>query len=361
MAPKPLRISRRKFLGDALSLTASGLLVACGGGENLELFEPLPAGDSNDGEPSSTPPPVVSSKTQVGPAANAPATLDVDPLIWVVPKRMRQGSAFVVAVDAPGAGFASVAFNGQVFTLLREGSRFFTILGLDALLPIGPMPVVLRVSDASGRPVVQRETLITVEDGLWRTEVVELDESNQELLDPNVIEEDFNVRNRIYVHETPERHWDGGFDPPSNGVITSNYGLLRSYNFQPVTEYHSGLDFAGENGDPVLAPNAGVVAWTGQTRRRGNGLLIDHGGGIFSGYYHLSEVLVATGAVVTTGDFVGRIGATGLATGPHLHWEIVTHGVTVDPVQWIRDLEYPNPLAKFDPSTAVQSPNQIVN
>jgi murein DD-endopeptidase MepM/ murein hydrolase activator NlpD len=88
-------------------------------------------------------------------------------------------------------------------------------------------------------------------------------------------------------------------------------------------------------------------------------VLIDHGGGVFSGYYHMSEVFSTPGQVVNTGEFLGRIGATGLATGPHLHWEMVVHGVTVDPVQWIRLLDFPDPLAAFDISESIQGPNQV--
>ena len=260
--------------------------------------------------------------------------LETAPLIYVVPQEVAQGHAFLVAIDAPGAGFASVAYGGEIFTLLREGDRLFAILPVEALTSPGPVPLVISVADPDGRQAFRRETIITVTDSAWGTEVVQLDENNQALLDPAVIGEDVEIRQAVQRALTPERHWGGLFDAPAVGTITSNFGLLRSYNFQQPTEYHSGLDFAGDNGDPVLAPNAGVVAWVGRTQRRGNSLIVDHGGGVYSGYYHLSEVLVTEGTVVTTGDPLGRVGATGLATGPHLHWEIVVHGITVNPVQW---------------------------
>ena len=363
--------SPRLPLAGAFLLIAGLLLLACGGGaDDAPPAAPTPAATTPAPSPaaaaeedaaaeSAADAPLLSTgDAQIGPAADAPASLETEPLVWLVPAEARQGSAFLVAVDAPGAGFASVAFEGQVFTLLREGDRFFTILGIDALTPVGPLPVVIAVADAAGRPVLQQEALISVAPANWQTEVVELDESNQALLDPAVLAEDEATRHPQFRTETPERHWDGIFDPPSNGVITSSYGLLRSYNFLPPSEYHEGIDFAGANGDPVLAPNAGVVAWVGQTSRRGNGIILDHGGGLFSGYYHLSEVVVAPGEVVNTGDFIGRIGATGLATGPHLHWEVVVHGVPVDPVQWLRSTEFPDPLAEFEPVLALRAPNQ---
>ena len=352
------QLPRRRFLSGALALGAGAFLTACGNGEE-RAAAPEPAPTAPDSPAPQTPagaplePPMEPGRVSVGPAAGAPATLQAEPRLFLRPAAVRQGSAFVVAADAPGAGFASVAFDGQVFTLLREGSRFFTILGVPALTPPGPLPLVISVADAGGAVAAARETILDVTDANWVTEVVQLDADNRGLLDPAILAEDDAIRGPVLRRVTPERHWDGLFEPPSIGVITSSFGVLRSYNSLPPTEFHSGLDFAGDNGDPVLAPNAGVVAWVGQTQRRGNGIIIDHGDGVYSGYYHLSEVFVAPPRVVQTGDFIGRIGATGLATGPHLHWEIVVHTVPVDPVQWIRELDFPNPIAEFDPADAI--------
>ena len=352
----PRRLSRRRVLGGGLALAAGAALVACG-----DAGRPVPTGFGSDPDPEAAQAEHDDAKSgQIGPEAGAEASgVAIDPLSYISPRIVRQGESFVVAVDAPEAGFASVAFNDQFISLLREGSRFFTILGLDALTPPGPMPLVVAVADARGTPIMRRETLIEVTDANWLVEVVELDESNSDLLNPVILAEDKAVRAPVQTVETPERHWDGIFDLPSTGVITSSYGFLRSYNSREPEEYHSGLDFGADSGSPVLAPNAGVVAWVGQTRRRGNGVLIDHGGGIFSGYYHMSEVFSTPGQVVNTGEFLGRIGATGLATGPHLHWELVVHGVTVDPVQWIRLVDFPDPLAVFDITESIQGPNQV--
>jgi murein DD-endopeptidase MepM/ murein hydrolase activator NlpD len=352
----------RPFTCTLLLASIAILAAACGGGSNSssadtgsETAEGVAASPDQETPPdwaaeTAEPPPEVA--VQLGPG-DSTAELEGPLLIYVVPHEVPQGHAFLVAVDAPGAGFASVAYGGQIFTLLREGDRLFAILAVEALAPPGPAPLVISVADTEGRQTFRHETIVSVIDSAWGTEVVQLDENNQALLDPDVIGEDVKIREMVQRGLTPERHWSGLFDQPATGVITSNFGLLRSYNFQQPTEYHSGLDFAGDNGDPVLAPNAGVVAWVGRTQRRGNSLIIDHGGGVYSGYYHLSEVLVTEDTVVTTGDPLGRIGATGLATGPHLHWEIVVHGIAVNPVQWIRDQEIPDPGAELDPALAI--------
>ena len=375
-APHRRRAAARAALIGLVLLGGALVAAACGekgaaspqSPEEPTSTAAVPAASAPSDEPAAAteateeqipPVPAPDSQAAVGPAPDAPAALESEPLIYVMPREVRQGYAFLVAVDAPGAGFASVAFNGQVFTLLRVGDRLYTILPVDALTPPGPIPLIIAVADAQGRSAVERETLITVIDAAFPTEVVQLDSSNQALLDPEILREDQEARTPVMQGVTPERHWSGLFALPAAGVITSAYGLLRSYNYAAPSEYHTGLDFAGESGAPVLAPNAGVVAWVGQTRRRGNGIILDHGGGVYTGYYHLSEVLVKVGDIVGTGDALGRMGATGLATGPHVHWEVVVYGVTVDPAQWLRDLEIPDPTATFDPATALPaSPTQ---
>ena len=375
-APHRRRAAARAALIGLVLLGGALVAAACGekgaaspqSPEEPTSTAAVPAASAPSDEPAAAteateeqipPVPAPDSQAAVGPAPDAPAALESEPLIYVMPREVRQGYAFLVAVDAPGAGFASVAFNGQVFTLLREGDRLYTILPVDALTPPGPIPLIIAVADAQGRSAVERETLITVIDAAFPTEVVQLDSSNQALLDPEILREDQEARTPVMQGVTPERHWSGLFALPAAGVITSAYGLLRSYNYAAPSEYHTGLDFAGESGAPVLAPNAGVVAWVGQTRRRGNGIILDHGGGVYTGYYHLSEVLVKVGDIVGTGDALGRMGATGLATGPHVHWEVVVYGVTVDPAQWLRDLEIPDPTSTFDPATALPaSPTQ---
>ncbi len=366
------RFSRRKLLG-ALGVAGAGLvLAACSDGEEEPGVSVDPQSDAQagaqsaaaDAAPADQAAAAAAAEQAVAEQAQSEAEevsleLEAEPLIWVEPREVQQGSSFIVVIDAPGAGFASIAFGGQILSMQREGSRFYTILGLDALTPIGPLPLILSVANGAGDPVVTRETLIDVQDSQWQTEVVQLDEDNRSLLDPAVIREDTETRGPFLRSRTNNRYWNDIFDPPSGGVITSGYGLLRSYNFRPPSEYHAGVDFAGGAGDTIVAPSGGIVLWGGQTQRRGNGLIVDHGGGVTSGYYHLSDFAVAPGEVVQAGQFIARMGATGLATGPHLHWEIVVHGITVNPVQWIRVLGFPSPTQEFDPLDALPAPLQI--
>ena len=130
-------------------------------------------------------------------------------------------------------------------------------------------------------------------------------------------------------HATP-RLWDGEFQRPRTARVTSAFGDGRQFNGR-VQSRHMGLDLAGAVGAPVLATNRGVVALVGDFYYAGNAVYIDHGAGLVTAYFHLSAVDVAQGDTVTPGMRIGRVGATGRVTGPHLHWVARYGSVTVDP------------------------------
>ena len=131
-------------------------------------------------------------------------------------------------------------------------------------------------------------------------------------------------------HATP-RLWDSTFLLPRESRITSGFGGGREFN-GTITSRHMGTDFAGATGAPVRAANRGVVRIVDAFFYGGNVVYIDHGSGLSSAYLHLSEQLVAVGDTVTRGQTIGRVGATGRVTGPHLHFIVRYGAVTVDPL-----------------------------
>ena len=134
----------------------------------------------------------------------------------------------------------------------------------------------------------------------------------------------------VASHETP-RLWTKPFLHPRESRITSGFGRGREFN-GTVTSRHMGTDFAGATGESVRAANRGVVRIVGRFYLGGNVIYLDHGAGLTSAYLHLSRQLVAEGDTVGRGEVIGKVGATGRVTGPHLHL-IVRYGrVTVDPL-----------------------------
>ena len=119
---------------------------------------------------------------------------------------------------------------------------------------------------------------------------------------------------------------------PAYGWLSSTMGPRKD----PITggdDYHSGLDIAGERGQPVYATAAGTVRHLGYQGAYGNLIVIDHGFGLETRYGHLLKYLTKNGAVVKRGDVIGQVGATGRATGYHLHYEVVANGRLINPLQ----------------------------
>ena len=134
-------------------------------------------------------------------------------------------------------------------------------------------------------------------------------------------------------HASP-RMWSASFLRPRNSRITSRFGSGRVFN-RRVTSSHLGVDFAGRVGAPVVAANRGVVALADKFFLAGNVVYIDHGGGVVTGYFHLSRTLVSPGDTVLRGQKIGLVGATGRVTGPHLHWSARYGALTVDPLDLV--------------------------
>ena len=134
-------------------------------------------------------------------------------------------------------------------------------------------------------------------------------------------------------HGTP-RLWDSTFIRPRETRITSGFGHGREFNGR-VQSRHLGVDFAGAVGTPVRAPARGVVALIGEFYLGGNVIYIDHGAGLVTAYLHLSRHEVAEGDTVERGEVIGRVGATGRVTGPHLHWIARYGGVTINPLSLV--------------------------
>jgi hypothetical protein len=132
------------------------------------------------------------------------------------------------------------------------------------------------------------------------------------------------------AHETP-RMWSGSWMRPRPSRITSSFGSGREFN-GVVQSRHMGTDFAGARGAPVRAANRGIVRLVADFYLAGKAVYIDHGEGLVTGYFHLSQAAVAEGDTVSRGQRIGLVGASGRVTGPHLHW-IARYGtVSVNPM-----------------------------
>jgi murein DD-endopeptidase MepM/ murein hydrolase activator NlpD len=127
---------------------------------------------------------------------------------------------------------------------------------------------------------------------------------------------------------------NGRFIWPVNGSVGSGFGP-RIHPISGGSRMHTGVDIGASSGTPIKAADGGVVVMAGPNGGYGNWTLIDHGGGLATGYGHQSSIGVSRGQRVSRGEVIGRVGSTGASTGPHLHWEVRVNGNPVDPMRWI--------------------------
>ena len=265
-----------------------------------------------------------------------PPLPDLGPLeIGWEPARPVQGHLFVVRVASP-PGSALVSATGVA------GGEELHFQPVDSVLEsLAPVPVGATDS-------IDAWVRATYEDGRSRTDSVRIPvaaaEYEHERLtvaprfgsplneeDQARLSRDREKAARVSreAHATP-RIWGPMVILPRDDRITSGFGTGREFNGQ-ISSRHMGLDLAGDQGEVVTAAADGVVALADAFLLAGNVVYVNHGGGLLTGYFHLSEWLVEAGDTVSAGTPVGRVGATGRVTGPHLHW-VVRYGTTsVDP------------------------------
>jgi lysostaphin len=174
---------------------------------------------------------------------------------------------------------------------------------------------------------------LTVRAGLFPLQHIRLAPSKDNF-DTAPGEEEAVERAKSTVSST--RYWHGPFTPPSYARTSTGFGLKRMVNGRLLKDYfHSGLDFAGALGSPILATSSGKVVLVGRGfKLHGNTVAIDHGQGVVSFYIHMKTIKVAEGDEVKAGEPIGTVGQTGRATGPHLHFSIYVNKVAANPSNW---------------------------
>jgi murein DD-endopeptidase MepM/ murein hydrolase activator NlpD len=222
-----------------------------------------------------------------------------------------------------------------------DQQRFTALQGIHAMEEPGLQDLLIRFHDEGGQELYAYSQPVLLEAGGYGFESV--NGVPEETVNPETIDMEQAQIDAALAPVTPQKYWEGTFQYPSDyytDSFISIFGTRRSYNWGALSYYHTGVDFYAGRGVSILASAAGVVASTGEQVVRGNYTYIDHGWGVYSGYFHQSEILVDVGDVVEPGQVIGLVGNTGRSTGAHLHWEIWVGGVPVDPLDWV-ETPYP--------------------
>lgn len=264
--------------------------------------------------------------------------LPVGPIsaVRVVPPVAQQGQTLSVRVRITGTATLFVTFDGMPLRMSEDDAGYWGLAPVSAVAAPGRKDLVIQATTDEG--VTELTWPVWVIQGEFPIQYIQVPESKGGLLDPVKVQEEQARLAAVWSQSAPERLWDGLFVTPlaPGYVISSPFGARRSYNDGPVDSYHAGQDFAAPGGTPVVAPAAGRVVLAEPLTVRGNAVVIDHGMGVHTGYWHLSTIHVSEGQEVAVGDLIGEVGTTGLSTGDHLHWEMRVLGVPVDPLEWTR-------------------------
>lgn len=231
----------------------------------------------------------------------------------------------VMLGDAP-AGTTSLSFNGKVVPVAEDG-KFIIAFNRDA----GQSAQM--VATLENGEMVRKFFHIAPRD--WKIEHVNVARRSggpsaafMAVRRPEL--EQIHAARQV---KSSSEGWRQSFIWPARGRISGMFGSQRIYKGEPGS-YHSGVDIAGRTGTSFVAPADGVVTLVAEKpfSLEGNLLMIDHGMGLNSAFLHASEILVEEGQEVKRGQTIGRIGATGRATGPHLHWSMKWNDARIDPI-----------------------------
>jgi len=276
-------------------------------------------------------------------SAVRPAYAEETLRVEVLPRVVKQGDVCMIRASGP-ASLKSIhgEFQGNKFPMAAGGRNgtYESLLGIDLNTRPATYEIKIIATD-NGSRVTSSRLLLKVRKAKFKTQKLSLPPSMVDL-DPETLERANREEKRLealFQVFRDERFWSGPFLRPVPGELSTVFGLRRIINGQPRSP-HTGIDLRAEEGTPVLACNSGVVVLVDQLFFSGKSVILDHGWGTYSMYFHLSEALAREGDRVSTGAMLGRVGSTGRSTGPHLHWGIRINGARVNPVSLLKLTEH---------------------
>ena len=287
----------------------------------------------------STPPVAASALTQVDTLAQVdtlttpPNAADVGLNVRWEPSSPSDGTALAVVVRAAASGAAGVEvhaeLDGRPLRLGQLGDGWFGLAPLPADRT-GDVELVVSARTGGTEPLVQSWTVPVRPRTYSTTELSVASRFSNPA--PEVlrrIERERDLVRSTLRQVTPEWLIDGNFVRPRSTRITSPFGQKRLFNGD-LQSRHWGVDLAGDVGTPVRVAGRGRIMIARELYYAGNAVYVSHGFGVFTGYYHLSEIDVTEGQIVERGQVIGKVGATGRVTGPHLHWSFFVDGERLD-------------------------------
>lgn len=217
----------------------------------------------------------------------------------------------------------------QTTRVMKQFYRGF--VGLHRINDIGKKTLTLAASTPYGRE--EREATINVRGASYPTNSFRLAPSKTALFGDTAYNKTWEMIDGSKKTTNPTQLWEGAFIVPTEGEVSMGFGD-KVYINGAFSGSHFGIDYANKTGTPVYASNDGIVTLSDYTPSYGNTVIIDHGQNVFTMYMHMSELKAIKGQSATKGELIGTIGATGIATGPHLHFTHFIGDVIVNSEEW---------------------------
>ena len=241
------------------------------------------------------------------------------------------GGIVVLTLGKSGEHKPVVEFNGSRTLVTREDGEWIAVVGIPLAQEPGPSSVSVAVAGQGAATIA-----FDIGEYAYREQRLTVSKSYVDP-SPEQLERIFAERKIIDAALQSFREKDGDqlqIIAPVSGPRSSSFGVRRYFNDQPRSP-HSGMDIAASSGTAVIAPARGVVSATGDYFFNGNTVIVDHGQGFVTLYCHLSAIDVEEGEHVDGGTVLGKVGATGRVTGPHLHFSTYLNGNAVDPALFL--------------------------
>ena len=265
------------------------------------------------------------------------------PLLAQLPLRVIQGEVMKLSIPGTAAAKAQLG-SGATVPLFPTSDG-----AMAGILPVAvthkPGTYELLILDANGQ-VLERGNVMVI-DGKYPIQNIQASKGMKEL---TPLPGEMEAMRALAASVTAEKKWREPFQVPVGQCRNSPFGVLRYHNGKPSGNFHRGLDLRAPMGTPILAPAAATVKVAQMFRLHGGTVGLDHGQGVTSHYLHMSKVVAQQGQTVQAGDLLGYSGATGFATGPHLHWGLYVFGTPVNPERWVKHVQRCAPRAA--PNTA---------
>lgn len=240
------------------------------------------------------------------------------------------GGVAIVDVGDAVQPAPQVEWDGHPVLVVADAGRHKAVVGIALATPPGSH--ILTVKDAAGT----RQIPLKVADRQYPTQKLKVAPSQVDLSPEDNARVEAETKRLRAIYDSFSTALPATFSllQPTKGTRSSSFGSRRVFNGQSRNP-HSGMDIAASTGTPIVAPADGVVVDVGNYFFNGNNVLIDHGHGFITMYCHLSAFSVKTGDAVKAGQTIGKVGATGRVTGPHLHFGVMLNGASVDPALFL--------------------------